>query len=781
MYWLAREGDRLRRAFVQRFDPMYWTMNFPRPMMASVVTAGTDGLTIRAVFYNRDDLAGLIWESEDRLDHPLLRYETNRDYRGVTLRFRWQSSNVMPLDALWGPTLTIEGRDAAGAARSWYVRLWNYAEGSPEDAVIALDFDALNGGFLLPAEADPVYAGDVDRMFISLVPQQYDGSTQGPLAGGAVEAEVIISDMVADGATGLETGAGYVRPHGLNIANGYDDTFNQTPERLIRNFVHLGYRGRINHYVGMSHYFSLAYDSGDGRYVVDPSAPALNGAAAAWHADFLVWAQAYGFEVILSMSFELLADHIPLAWRQLAHDGSPALTGWDPPSSLVSPANAEGMDYLEGVFLAFAGLQDAAGLPVLMQLGEPWWWIDPATGVPFFYDAEATALYEAQTGKPVPPALTSVFETPDAAQQAYVDWLGGQLGVATLGLRDALKTAYPSAQATVLIYTPQILMDGAAMAATANLPAAWAAPAFDFVQLEDYDHVIAGDWARHEADLGAMAALGYGAGETEYFSGFILNAGDEDIWINIDQAVDDAAMRGFRATYVWAYSQTVRDGFTYFTLEGEDEVSGFHEVRLPAGIAYGATGGPGFSTQVVAAASGFEQRNANWQQARARYTIGTGLTSEADLHALIAFFRARLGRAHGFRFKDWSDYTSGPTGSAPSAVDQRIGTGDGTTVRFQLIKTYSSGEGGQVRPITKPVTGTVRIALDAVEQVAGWSVDITIGIVTFETPPGDGVAVQAGFEFDVPVRFDTDTLDVSLETFRAGAVPQIPLVELRQA
>jgi uncharacterized protein (TIGR02217 family) len=781
MYWLAREGERLRGTYVQRFEPLYWTVNFPRPMMAAVTTSGADGLGVTAVFYNKDDLAGLIWDSQDTLDHPLFRYATNRDYRGLTLRLRWQSHNVKALDALWGPTLTIEGRDAGGQARSWYVRLWNYAVGSSEDAVITLDFDALDGGFLLPGEADPVYAGDIDRMFISLVPEAYDGSATGPLAGGAVEAIVSISDIVADGNTGLELGGGYVTPHGLNIANGYDDTFNQTPERLVRSFLHLGYRGRINHYVGMSHYFRLIWNSGEDRFAVDPAGP-LNAAAVAWHTNFLAQARVQGFEVICSLSFEILAQHMPLAWRQLAHDGAPALTGWEPPSALVSPANGQGLAYLETVFLAFAGLLDAAGLPVLLQLGEPWWWVDPSNGVPYFYDAAAKALYTTETGQPVPAALTSIHDTPDAAQQAYVDWLGGQLGAATLGLRDALKSAHPAARAAVLIYTPQILIDGAAMARDANLPAAWAAPAFDFVQLEDYDHVIAGDWARHRDGLDAMQiALGYAPGDTEYFSGFILNAGDEALWANIDEAIADAGARGYGRVYLWAYSQAVRDGFTFFTLEGEDVVSGFHEVRLPAGIAYGATGGPGFSTQVVAAASGFEQRNANWQQARARYTVGMGLVSEVGLHELIAFFRARRGRAYGFRFKDWSDFTSGVTGSAPSPVDQVIGVGDGASLQFPLVKTYASGEGGQVRPITKPVAGTVRIALDAVEQASGWTVDAVTGIVTFDAPPAEGEVIQAGFEFDVPVRFDTDVLDLSLETFRAGAVPQIPIIEIRQA
>lgn len=157
MHWLASEADQRDKALVRRFNPLYWTVNFPRPMMAALVSTAPDALKVTAVFYRKGDLAGLIWESEDRFDHPLLAYETSRDYSGVRLSFRWKAQNLRALDLVDGPTLTIEGRDAQGLARTWYVRLWNYAVGDPEDAVVTLDFDDLAGGFLLPGEADPVH------------------------------------------------------------------------------------------------------------------------------------------------------------------------------------------------------------------------------------------------------------------------------------------------------------------------------------------------------------------------------------------------------------------------------------------------------------------------------------------------------------------------------------------------------------------------------------------------------------------------------------------------
>jgi uncharacterized protein (TIGR02217 family) len=178
-------------------------------------------------------------------------------------------------------------------------------------------------------------------------------------------------------------------------------------------------------------------------------------------------------------------------------------------------------------------------------------------------------------------------------------------------------------------------------------------------------------------------------------------------------------------------------------------MSSFHEVRFPDNIAYGATGGPEFATTV---------------------DVASRLKKQAQIEELIAFFRARRGKAYGFRFKDWTDYR--PTG-------QLLGTGDDTQTQFQLVKQYPSGNVIEVRTITKPVAGTVKVYLDGVEQLSGWSVNATTGLVTFGMPPAVGVDVTAAFEFDVPVRFDTDHMAVTIESYRLHAWQQIPIVELR--
>jgi len=197
----------------------------------------------------------------------------------------------------------------------------------------------------------------------------------------------------------------------------------------------------------------------------------------------------------------------------------------------------------------------------------------------------------------------------------------------------------------------------------------------------------------------------------------------------------------------------------------------FLEIQFPSCISYGATGGPTYSTDVVTMFSGHEQRNSNWKNARAKYNVATGVKTESQWQALISFFRACKGKAIGFRFKDWSDY---------QAKKQQIGTGDGIKTEFQLIKTYTSGSASIIREINKPVAGTVKIhASNSLRGSTNYSVDHTTGIITFEEAPAKGKIILADFEFDVPVRFDTDELQLSLDNFNSGSWNSISLVEIR--
>lgn len=208
---------------------------------------------------------------------------------------------------------------------------------------------------------------------------------------------------------------------------------------------------------------------------------------------------------------------------------------------------------------------------------------------------------------------------------------------------------------------------------------------------------------------------------------------------------------------------------------------GFHEVRFPANLSFGSVGGPERRTEIVALANGFEERNTPWEHARRRYDAGVSMRSLDDVEALIAFFEARRGQLYGFRWKDWSDYKSCLPSREVGFDDQVIALGDGTTRVFQLTKTYRSGEHSYVRPILKPVAGSVRVGIDgdALVERVHFTIDPITGLVTLNDAPDIGAEVSAGFEFDVPVRFDTDGIQTSVASFRAGDVPSVPVVELR--
>jgi uncharacterized protein (TIGR02217 family) len=763
--WFTRPDAPIIRTHVKRFDPLHWTVDFPRGTVASVVrTADAHGLSVQAEFLREGDLVGLIWDSEDRHAHPAHARETSRDYSHCLVSFHWQSAGVIGLDQINGPTLTIEGKDIDGNPRSWFVRLWNYASGTPEDADIALDFDALDGGFSLPADADRVDSRAIDRMFISLVPPGYVEESEtlfpAPLQGSAT-----LSNIRCDGSGSVLKMNDAVAPeHGLRIATAYDDMYNLPPERVVQAVARLGYRGTLNHYIGMSHYFAL-----DGAGKLD-SARTLNSAALAWHRDFARAAVAHGYEVIWSISYEILDNFCPDAWQQRAFDGTPALTDWDPPSALVSPANADAISFLQSVAAQLVGVAVEAGLQPQVQIGEPWWWVTHG-GAICLYDDEAKA---ALGGNPVP--INNVRTNLTTAQRQLLDDAGDLLSASTAGIAAAAKAASASAKTLLLVYLPSVLDPAAPEVRRANLPLGWARPAFDVLQTEDYEWVTSGRSSLRSAAYAQVdARLGYPRSEQHYLSGFVADAEDRQQWRAILDAAGEARTRGCAEVFLWALPQVLRDGLTIF---GEEQaVTPFDDVLFPIEIGAEASVAPSFSTNIVTSASGFEARNANWSQARLRFDAGPGVRGDAELETLLAFFRARRGPAVAFRFRDPYDNSSNAMTGMPGATDQVIGTGDGVTDTFALAKSYGSGE---ERRITRPVPGSVRVAAAGTELVSGWTLGDK-GVIEFDVAPALGAAITAGFLFDTPVRFADDRIEINRATFMAGEAPSVPLVEVREA
>jgi len=362
-----------------------------------------------------------------------------------------------------------------------------------------------------------------------------------------------------------------------------------------------------------------------------------------------------------------------------------------------------------------------------------------------------------------------------------LDQAGAILAASTANLVDAVKeeAGETPVETLLLAYLPTILDADAPEAKRANMPVGWASPAFDILQLEDYDWVIAGNRSATSNGIElASQRLGYAIDQQHYFSGFVLAAEDRPVWAHMADAIADAKARGTPEIFVWALPQVARDGFTYFELEYED-VNSFDDVQFPLAIGQGASVSPGFSTNIVTTVSGHEKRNSDWADARLEFDVGPGIRSDEELRTLIAFFRARWGAAKAFRFRDPFDYSSHDMVGDPTSTDQFLGKGDGQQTRFQLVKNYGDPvDGAQIRQVTRPDAASLLVAIDG-QPNGEWILGET-GVVIFDTPPAEASDVTAGFLFDVPVRFASDQLTVSHATFLAGDIPEVLLVEVRE-
>jgi uncharacterized phage protein (TIGR02218 family) len=354
--------------------------------------------------------------------------------------------------------------------------------------------------------------------------------------------------------------------HELRMCDGFDNAYPFTPERLVEQVYALGYRGPYVLYMGISKFHSLSWNAAEQRYVVDPAKPKLNAPTQQWLTDFFARLHARGYTIIVSVSFEILGMFMPDSWNQRDHAGNLARTGWQPPSGLIRPTSSEALEYLRDVFLAVLGLLPA-GAEKHFQIGEPWWWDGAFSNhAPYIYDYDTLVLYHAQTGQYAPtPYLQSVFGEVDPVHLPYLAWCRDQLGQATSWLVSQIKAAHPSAKAYLLVFTPQIVRDDAPLLRMLNFAeTAWAHPAFDVLQIEDYDKVIEGDWAFNTLTWQlATAILGYPKSKIDYFAGFNLLPSTTWIWFNTDKAIWRAFGEAPRNVFVWSREQVMRDGWLF--------------------------------------------------------------------------------------------------------------------------------------------------------------------------------------------------------------------------
>src|SRR5690625_314625 len=588
---LIRWAPTARPGSLRRFDARYWSVDFTidPPVAAAVVSDGPDKLTVQAIARQDRDFVGLIWESEDRWSHPLHRYEAQPSYRNVRLRFRWRGSpESKALDGEDGPVLTLEPH--GGPAH--YLRLWNHrvlpnpnaADDDPRDQVIEIVFDeSLITGFNPPDPSDPDVDPEVlnaarapldqiERLYFSIIPQGYvddEDHVPQPLPAPVdfwVSLEDIVCEQVTpDGVIDLARGTANEPLHALRRTDGYDNAYHLTPARVVAQAMQLGYREEWVLYMGISHFHNLAPEPATDGWVVDPAAPGLKEPAAAWLAAFCAELSRTGFELWLSISFEVLASYMPAAWAQRNHADEIATTGWSPPSSLIAPSSEAGLAWIAKAAVQALDIAVDAGLEPRFQVGEPWWWDGAFTDrAPYIYDFPTLPTYNADTGQFAPePRLASVF-APIGPHRDYLEWCRDQLGEATQTLIAAARAAHPTVKTALLLFTPQVFRPDSEILSLLNFPGqAWAYPALDVLQIEDYDWVVEGrfdltprTWAV------AIEELGYPLSAIQYFAGFVLNASDAWQWRWIERAIREALARGPAEVFIWSREQVQRDGWT---------------------------------------------------------------------------------------------------------------------------------------------------------------------------------------------------------------------------
>jgi hypothetical protein len=357
--------------------------------------------------------------------------------------------------------------------------------------------------------------------------------------------------------------------HPVRVAEGYDDSTNQTPQRLVEGYVALGFNTFVDLYIGASHFYDTKYDFTASKFILDPT-KTFNSATSAFITDYTARLATAGFTSIIgSISMELM--HSPAAWVQKASDGSLALSGYTPPTQFTSFCNTDAQTWYLSMIGAMVTIWQAAGLVPWVQFGEPWWWYQAPTGgtmsnpAPCFYDAATTAAYLAENGTPMPtyPTCSAVNYSTDTATLNWLaqkNWAFGQL------LRDHLRSLDPAAKFGILFFPPSVLGASTPRAMSlVNFPQAeWTRPALDFFEVEDYDWVISGDSQHSLIYRLTLTDLKYSLKQTHYYAGYVATAAAlaSPIWENINSAILGAFSAGFETVVLWAMTQVRRDGWT---------------------------------------------------------------------------------------------------------------------------------------------------------------------------------------------------------------------------
>lgn len=552
----------------QLFKPSLWTINGVQEADFSLITSGNQMMAYFTSYYD-NDLIGLIWESEDRYSHLSTKYHTYNDYSGVTFDFDVEMSATMPLidDQTRQLTLTVEKLDGS----IFYVPLYLYAT-TPNSlsSNIVLDFDNLSNG--LGDTLDPT---DIKSMFFGLVTSDYVASESRTLRITPVDAWFKITINSVTTKNNFFRNYMNIPPHSYGMSTSYDDIYNLSPERVVKDILFTGYRGRINHYCGMSKYPAKFNNGGSLRFV-ETAGQKVNLATKKWHENFVINCANNGFTPMFSVSYEMFSVYANTDYAQRDWDGVLGTTGYEPPSYLISPCIEDGMTYLKDVFVEFATIQSDNGSQVLMQVGEPWWWWQPNTRKPCVYDFPTKVKFNNETGLFAPDFGTIDSTATGTPYTEFKNFLQKELGLSVLAIRDAIKAVHPTAQVTALFFLPSIVNEAVGIMQTINYPVTqYSYPNLDFFMTEVYDWVISGEMTKTEQSVTLPnQQLGYPLDKIEYLSGFVpdevLAAAfgwtildpkyKDELWGRIKASININERLGVGRQYIWASSQANRDG-----------------------------------------------------------------------------------------------------------------------------------------------------------------------------------------------------------------------------
>lgn len=561
----------VRTAPIPRFTPKYFTVDGPRSMSFGLTTSD---LTLQVDFVARveGDLCGLIWSTDDLKDHKLLGYRSDGNYTNCVWTFTLDLSATMPVfnDPQKALSITVNAIDQNGQAVQYFIPIFRYCTNpSGRSGVVTIDWDTVKAGFFAD---QPIFVQNVKSLFIACITTGYVDQSLVPLPA-PIQGRLQLSGINVSGLRStIEQQLITVERHELGMSTSYDDHYDQSPQRILDNIDALGYAKQINHYCGMSVFPNKKWDATAGRFLIVThdnvlGDPVVNPCAAIWHQNFAALCFARGITLIQAVSYETFSENARTEWVQRDFNGVLGFTGYTPPSYFMSPCIPGGMSWMKKAFQEFAGFASAAGLEVRMQVGEPWWWLQPGSNEYCCYDATTLSKFNAETGL-FAPYLGKAPNNPNTTlAAAFKTFLKKELGLSVLSMRTATRALFPTAKVAALVFLPSILTPNAGAFQEVNLPVdQYKFPNLDFFQTEAYDWLIEGDLRSPVlAYTYASGVLGYPNDKIEYLAGFAPEFPVENrstIWARIVGNIQANRKYGMKTQHVWAYSLLMRDSVT---------------------------------------------------------------------------------------------------------------------------------------------------------------------------------------------------------------------------